>query len=124
MSASRYFSDTYSAARDKFHVAVAKAGGQPAAVAHPGPGLAGAALSTDAAWFGPRNAERVLLLVSATHGVEGFCGSGCQIGWLETGGPQRLPKDMGALVIHAINPHGFSWLRRVTEDNVDLNRNF
>jgi len=26
--------------------------------------------------------------------------------------------------IHAINPHGFAWLRRVTEDNVDLNRNF
>jgi hypothetical protein len=25
---------------------------------------------------------------------------------------------------HAINPHGFAWLRRVTEDNVDLNRNF
>ncbi|HEY5289000.1 MAG TPA: DUF2817 domain-containing protein, partial [Caulobacteraceae bacterium] len=28
------------------------------------------------------------------------------------------------LMIHAINPHGFAWLRRVTEDNVDLNRNW
>jgi predicted deacylase len=28
------------------------------------------------------------------------------------------------VLIHAINPHGFAWLRRVTEDNVDLNRNF
>jgi hypothetical protein len=28
------------------------------------------------------------------------------------------------MAVHAINPHGFAWLRRVTEDNVDLNRNF
>jgi len=28
------------------------------------------------------------------------------------------------LAIHAVNPYGFAWLRRVTEDNVDLNRNF
>ena len=27
-------------------------------------------------------------------------------------------------MVHAINPHGFAWSRRVTEDNVDLNRNF
>jgi len=28
------------------------------------------------------------------------------------------------LHLHAINPHGFAWLRRVTEEGVDLNRNF
>jgi hypothetical protein len=28
------------------------------------------------------------------------------------------------LFIHAVNPHGFSYGRRVNEDNVDLNRNF
>ena len=26
--------------------------------------------------------------------------------------------------MHAINPYGFAWTRRVNEDNVDLNRNF
>jgi hypothetical protein len=26
--------------------------------------------------------------------------------------------------MHAVNPHGFAWLRRVTEENVDLNRNW
>ena len=26
--------------------------------------------------------------------------------------------------VHALNPYGFSWVRRVNEDNVDLNRNF
>ena len=28
------------------------------------------------------------------------------------------------LFVHAVNPHGFSYGRRVNEDNVDLNRNF
>jgi hypothetical protein len=28
------------------------------------------------------------------------------------------------LYIHALNPHGFSYRRRVTQENVDLNRNF
>ncbi|MEJ0064575.1 MAG: DUF2817 domain-containing protein [Caulobacteraceae bacterium] len=27
-------------------------------------------------------------------------------------------------MIHAINPYGFAWLRRVTEENIDLNRNW
>ncbi len=36
----------------------------------------------------------------------------------------KLPQDTGALLIDAINPYGFAWSRRVTEDNVDLNRNF
>ncbi len=74
--------------------------------------------------FGPREPERALALFSGTHGVEGFCGSGGQIGWIAGDGPKRLPAGIGALVVHAINPHGFAWLRRVTEDNVDLNRNF
>jgi hypothetical protein len=28
------------------------------------------------------------------------------------------------LYIHGLNPHGFSWWRRTTHENVDLNRNF
>ena len=35
-----------------------------------------------------------------------------------------MPKDVGIVMIHAINPYGFAHLRRVNEDNVDLNRNF
>ena len=66
----------------------------------------------------------MLVLISSTHGVEGHCGSGAQIAWLATGGPAKLPKDTGALIVHAINPYGFAWTRRVNEDNVDLNRNF
>jgi len=66
----------------------------------------------------------VLVTISATHGVEGFCGSGAQVGWLESGLYREQPAGTAHLMVHAINPHGFAWLRRVNEDNVDLNRNF
>jgi hypothetical protein len=35
----------------------------------------------------------------------------------------EIPTDLAVVLIHAINPYGFAWLRRVNEDNVDLNRN-
>jgi len=124
MPASPYFSSDYSAARAKFLTAAKAAGARLQAYRNPARGPAGEELTTDVAWLGPDDAERVLVTVSATHGVEGFCGSGAQVGWLETGLYREMPAGTALLAIHAINPHGFAWLRRVTEDNVDLNRNF
>jgi hypothetical protein len=38
---------------------------------------------------------------------------------------ERLRRSgVALLLVHAVNPYGFSHLRRVNEDNVDLNRNF
>ncbi|MFM0069193.1 DUF2817 domain-containing protein, partial [Paraburkholderia aspalathi] len=37
---------------------------------------------------------------------------------------QLLPAGTAVLLVHALNPYGFAWLRRANEDNVDLNRNF
>lgn len=84
----------------------------------------GLPLYTDVALIGDRAADRVLLANSATHGVEGFCGSGCMVGWLCTTDHRQLPSNLLVVLVHAINPYGFAWLRRVNEDNVDLNRNF
>lgn len=78
---------------------------------------------TDVASVGDPSASSVMLLNCATHGVEGFCGSAAAVGWLREQA-QRLPANVRAVVVHAINPHGFAWVRRVNEDNVDLNRNF
>lgn len=124
MAAGMYFSRTYREARQRFLDCAAAAGATLEARTHPLTGPEGEALSTELAWLGPDNAERVLVTMSATHGVEGFCGSGAQIGWLESGLYREQPAGTAHLMIHAINPHGFAWLRRVTEDNVDLNRNF
>jgi len=75
----------------------------------------------DYAWRGDPQAEAVLVIQSATHGIEGHAGSALQTDHLLSG---SLPPGMAALHIHALNPHGFSWGRRVNEDGVDLNRNF
>ncbi len=80
-------------------------------------------LAIDVAEFGPIDAESVLLITSATHGVEGFAGSALQRRWLEEHADER-PTDVRVVIVHAFNPYGFAWVRRVNEDNVDLNRNF
>lgn len=118
------FSQTYAEARAKFRVAAEAGGARLSAIAHPLTGPDGGALACDVARFGRADAEAVLWINSATHGVEGFCGSGVQIGMLALGWHRRLPDNVALLLTHAINPHGFAWIRRVTEDNVDLNRNF
>ena len=118
------FPADYAAARARFRAAAERAGGKLRAYDNPNRGPSGEALVTDCAWFGPDNAEKVLVILSGTHGVEGFCGAGVQLDWLEEGNAATLPAGHAALLIHAINPYGFAWLRRVTEENVDLNRNF
>ena len=116
------FPADYVEARAKFLEAVADAGLHAESHAHPGLGPAGEVLATDSVWIGDTDAGNVLVLLSATHGVEGFCGSAAQIDFLHA--MPALPADTAALIIHAINPHGFAWLRRVTAEGVDLNRNF
>src|SRR5882757_7172770 len=118
------FSDDYQQARLKFRETAQIAGGTLEEMINPNLDPSGGRLFTDTAWFGPTNAASVLVLISGTHGVEGFCGSGAQINWMKSGDAAALPKDMAALLIHAINPFGFAWLRRVTEENIDLNRNW
>jgi hypothetical protein len=124
MNSAMSFSATYAEARAKFRAAATEAGGALESWAHPEPAPDGGDLSCDTAWFGARAAERVLVMISATHGVEGFCGSGAQVDFLRRGELARLASDQAVLMIHAINPYGFAWLRRVTHENVDLNRNW
>ena len=124
MDAVNYFARDYRAARAKFLEAADAARAVVETFENPATGPDGKTLYTDVALVGDRDCERVLLANSATHGAEGFCGSGAMVGWLRRGEFQRLPQGVRAVLVHAINPHGFAWLRRVAEDNVDLNRNF
>ncbi len=119
-----FFSANYAEAREKFLAAATAAGASLAAIENPNTGPDGGRLATDTAWLGPASASRLLVLNSATHGVEGFCGSGAQVGLLRGGDLDKLPADTAVLLVHAINPFGFAHLRRVNEDNVDINRNF
>ena len=119
------YAPTYAAARDKFRAAARAAGGRLGVQSHPqakGPG--GEPLHVDVACFGPADAPRRLLVVSGTHGLEGFCGSAAQIAWLKADAGALPAPDVGVVLVHAINPWGFAHLSRTTERNVDLNRNF
>ncbi len=78
----------------------------------------------DIARFGSLDAQSLLVLLSGTHGIEGLCGSGCQLDWLRSGGPQELPEDMAVVLIHFVNPYGGFRVCIENENNVDLNRNF
>ena len=124
MEGPRYFSNDYGTARGRFLNACGEAGATVESYGAPARGPAGEPLFAEVAWLGPPAAERVLVTISATHGAEGFCGSAVQLGWLEAGLHKEMPDGIALLQVHAINPYGFAWLRRVTEDNVDLNRNF
>lgn len=117
------FSASYTEARDKFLTAASGLGASLSTYANPNKGPKGESLTTDLAWLGPADAGKVAVLISGTHGVEGFCGSGAQVAWMRSDAARRLPPDVAVLLIHAINPHGFAWIRRVTEEGVDLNRN-
>jgi hypothetical protein len=85
------------------------------------PGPAGEALTLDAAYFGADRPNRLILLTSGVHGVEGYAGSAMQLMWLAN--PSPLPTGVGVLLVHALNPWGYAHGRRANEDNVDLNRN-
>jgi Protein of unknown function (DUF2817) len=124
MGISEFFATSYAEARGKFRDAARTAGAALESYANPAPGPDGVDLSTETAWLGPRQAERILIVMSGTHGVEGFCGSGLQVALLEWGFARELAQGLALLMIHALNPNGFAWIRRVTEGNVDLNRNF
>ncbi|MPY74436.1 MAG: DUF2817 domain-containing protein [Alphaproteobacteria bacterium] len=118
------FSGSYAGARDRFRAACGAAGIPVKSYENPRRGPEGEALAMDAAWFGPQDASRALVTISATHGAEGFCGSAVQLDWIARRGRSLQGGDLAVLHLHALNPHGFAWLRRVNEDGVDLNRNF
>jgi len=120
------FSTSYAQARIRFLEAAATAGVPVTSYAHPLKGRDGEALAMDVAVAGDPQAQAMLIISSACHGVEGYCGSGVQVAslhdaeWLE----RLRAAGVAVMYVHALNPHGFSYRRRVTQENVDLNRNF
>ena len=120
------FSSSYFEARTKFLQAAAGAGLEVESRLHPLKGRDDEDLAMDVARDGPPDAGSLLIVTSACHGVEGYCGAGVQVAalhdheWRE----HALARGIAVLYVHALNPYGFSHLRRTTHENVDLNRNF
>ena len=116
------FSASYQEARQKFLEA---AGAKLSHYRHPSEkGPAGEDLYLDVAVLGSPDASRVFAVGCGTHGIEGYSGSAALTHWLRSGGAKRIPKGTAVAFLHAHNPWGFAHKTRVTEENVDLNRNF
>lgn len=121
------FAATYAEARDKFVQAAQRRELAVVSRVHPRvKGAQGEELAIDFALLGDADARSLLVVLSGVHGVEGFCGSGCQVALLHDETVAAAVRQSGAAVLfcHAVNPYGFSHLRRTNEDNIDINRNF
>ncbi|HCC32075.1 MAG TPA: hypothetical protein DEQ03_18785 [Marinilabiliales bacterium] len=72
---------------------------------------------------GPEKQEKLLIISSGVHGIEGFVGNAVQSMFIDSFIDDDLLAETGIMLIHSVNPYGFKYLRRVSENNVDLNRN-
>ena len=121
------FAATYAEARAKFLQAATERGAAVTSDRHPTvQGAEGEELAIDVAVLGDAHATALLVVLSGMHGIEGFCGSGCQVALLSDDDVVAEIDRSGVAVLlcHAVNPWGFSHRRRTNENNVDLNRNF
>jgi hypothetical protein len=121
------FSTRYAEARDKFLRTAQAPGRTLESHVHPRAlGAEGEELAIDVVAFGAAESASLLVVSSGMHGVEGLAGSGCQIALMQDPVFADAVEQArhAVLFVHAINPYGFSHLRRANEDNVDLNRNF
>ncbi|MDL1910565.1 DUF2817 domain-containing protein [Chloroflexi bacterium CFX6] len=68
--------------------------------------------------------QKVFILTTGEHGVEGYVGSAMMQLFIEKYAPKLDPRNTGILLVHAINPWGMKYHRRGNRDNIDLNRTF
>lgn len=116
-----YFSSDYDEARDQFRKLAKVAGAELKAM------IVNETLTTDVAIF-KGDQRNYLIHMSGTHGTEAYSGSAVQAAILDYIASQTLYRKNAntlptLILIHAHNPYGFKYNRRVNEDNIDLNRN-
>jgi hypothetical protein len=114
-NSNNYFSDDYFKAREKFRAAAKNKNMDCWSEKIQDD------LTIDFAYRNPES-EKLLIIVSGVHGVEGYAGSALQLIFLDKIYSQ-FKDSFAILLIHSYNPYGFKNNRRVNENNVDLNRN-
>lgn len=118
------FSPDYVTARNRFRQAAAQldCALESYSIGRKGPN--GEDLCIDVTISRGADAPAVLLVLSGIHGVEGFFGSAVQLGLLhEWASTRDTDLPLRWVMLHALNPFGFAWRRRVNEQNIDLNCN-
>lgn len=118
------FLDDYFAMRQHFIMLALENGFKISSFQNPTFGPDNKPIFMDFASAGLDDAKNLLVVLSGTHGSEGYCGSAIQSGLLQSGKAKEWAKRHKILLIHAHNPFGFAWDVRFNEDNIDLNRNY
>jgi len=67
--------------------------------------------------------ENLVIVSTGQHGIEGYVGSAVLKLFMDEFIPRINFGNTGLLLIHAINPWGMKYHRKVNEHGVDLNRN-
>lgn len=81
-------------------------------------------LSADSAYFpAQKKAKTLFVFISGVHGLEGYTGHAIQAMFLKELLPYADQDETGFLFVHALNPWGFEFHSRNTENGVNLNRN-
>jgi hypothetical protein len=122
-SAVTTFSRDYASARQRFRQAALQLGWESETHSIGVMGPDGEELAFDVAWSQVGDADKVLVVSSGVHGVEGFFGSAVQVAVMDQWATQATVPTR-CVFLHGLNPFGFAWLRRFDENNTDPNRNF
>ncbi|MFW6227229.1 MAG: M14 family metallopeptidase [Bacteroidota bacterium] len=124
---SGYFPQNYDDAKRRFAGIVNQAVRQFKGVSVYGiavPSVFDDALTVDVCYIpAQKDSANLLILSSGVHGVEGYVGHAVQEFFADQYLNDDLLEHTGILFIHTVNPYGFKYSRRVTENNVDMNRN-
>ena len=112
MSGAAAFSPDYVSARARFRAGALALGMDLQSIEVGQDGPDGQPLTIDIARMGAEKPKRCVVVSSALHGVEGFFGSAVQVSLLEDMlGGFKPPDDAALILVHALNPYGFAWVR-------------
>jgi hypothetical protein len=118
-----YFQDTYEECRSAFLAVAAQVeGAESTSFSIEDKGRSGLTVNV-VHMPAQKKREGLIILSSGVHGVEGFAGSAIEQMFLKEIFPKVDRDRTGFLIIHSVNPWGMKFSRRVTENNIDLNRN-
>lgn len=71
-----------------------------------------------------REKQRLFILTTGLHGIEGYVGAGVIQFFIEEYLPHFDSGTTGVVIVHPINAYGMKHCMRVNKNNVDLNRSF
>lgn len=119
------FPDTYEESRERFIGSLEQVRAKFPGARHVSHTLSSDAdLSIDWITYTPEKLEKAIILTTGLHGIEGYTGAVMMQLFVREYLPELNPETTGLLLVHAINPYGMKYRRKVNGNNVDLNRNF